>query len=283
MSGYYRHILSHNAVDWSHYLPFRVGQKTVGYVRRDQLASLAPYEGVLAQNGDTVRLSPDLTSFADRTEAMATVCAGLVAQGLLRAPMGELYGAFPAHEDTCLFAIDRRYVTFFGILGPGVHVNGIVGHGPDRRMWIGKRSMTKANFPGALDNMVAGGKPYDEDVFDLMVRECFEEAGIPEELAQTAVAVSSISYAFSTPNGLKRDICWLYDLELPHTFEPICQDGEVEAFTLMRLADVAAIVRDTDEFKFNCNLTIIDYLIRTGFITPKDPDYTRLCAGLHGW
>ena len=46
---------------------------------------------------------------------------------------------------------------------------------------------------------------------------------------------------------------------------------------------VAEIVRDTDEFKFNCNLVIIDFLIRHGLITPDHPDYLALAAGLRRW
>jgi hypothetical protein len=39
-------------------------------------------------------------------------------------------------------------------------------------------------------------------------------------------------------------------------------------------------VRDTDAFKFNCNLVLIDFFLRHGLITPDDPDHPALCAGL---
>ena len=39
-------------------------------------------------------------------------------------------------------------------------------------------------------------------------------------------------------------------------------------------------MRDTDAFKLNCNLTIIDFLVRHGFITPEEPDYLEILAGL---
>ncbi|MEC8136822.1 MAG: DUF4743 domain-containing protein, partial [Pseudomonadota bacterium] len=39
---------------------------------------------------------------------------------------------------------------------------------------------------------------------------------------------------------------------------------------------------DTFAFKFNCNLVIIDFLIRHGILDPdSEPDYTDLCRGLY--
>jgi hypothetical protein len=37
-----------------------------------------------------------------------------------------------------------------------------------------------------------------------------------------------------------------------------------------------------DDFKFNCSLVVIDFLIRHGVITPADPDYFDLVTGLRG-
>jgi hypothetical protein len=44
---------------------------------------------------------------------------------------------------------------------------------------------------------------------------------------------------------------------------------------------VVARVRDSEDFKFNVALVIIDFLIRRGFVTPDDPDYVALVDGLH--
>jgi hypothetical protein len=37
-----------------------------------------------------------------------------------------------------------------------------------------------------------------------------------------------------------------------------------------------------DDFKFNCALVVIDFLIRHGLIAPDHPDYVALVRGLHG-
>jgi len=57
-------------------------------------------------------------------------------------------------------------------------------------------------------------------------------------------------------------------------------DGEIVEFYLWPIDKVAEIVRETTEFKFNCNLVIIDFLIRHGFILPEEPDYLEILAGL---
>jgi hypothetical protein len=49
---------------------------------------------------------------------------------------------------------------------------------------------------------------------------------------------------------------------------------------LWPLARAAASVRETDAWKFNCNLVVIDFLIRHGFLTPDEPDYLELVKGL---
>jgi hypothetical protein len=39
-------------------------------------------------------------------------------------------------------------------------------------------------------------------------------------------------------------------------------------------------VRDSDAFKLNCNLVIIDFLIRHGLLPQEDPDYLPILQGL---
>lgn len=43
---------------------------------------------------------------------------------------------------------------------------------------------------------------------------------------------------------------------------------QVEEFALWPIERVAHTVATTTEFKTNCNLVIIDFLVRHGFITP---------------
>ncbi|TNF99520.1 MAG: NUDIX domain-containing protein, partial [Gammaproteobacteria bacterium] len=148
-------------------------------------------------------------------------------------------------------------------------------------MWIGRRSIDKIHEPGMLDQIVAGGLPHGLSLDENLRKECQEEAGISAELASSAVPVGTVTYERQITRGLKPDTLFCYDLELPENFQPVCQDGEVDEFMLLPLDEVIALVRDTNEFKLNCNLVIIDFLIRHGLISPEEPDYQQLVNGLH--
>ena len=65
------------------------------------------------------------------------------------------------------------------------------------------------------------------------------------------------------PNGTD---CDLSTHNLPADFHPYAADGEVEAFELWPLARVMQTVRETDDFKFNVNLVLIDLFHRQGLI-----------------
>jgi hypothetical protein len=81
-------------------------------------------------------------------------------------------------------------------------------------------------------------------------------------------------------HGLKPDTLFVYDLEMPEGMEPRNTDGEVEAFRLWPIDEVAEAVRGTDDFKFNVNLVLIDFMIRHGHLDPEDPEYLDLALGL---
>ena len=54
-----------------------------------------------------------------------------------------------------------------------------------------------------------------------------------------------------------------------------------QALARMPIEEVARIVRETDDFKLNCNLVIIDFLVRHGYIGPENPKYLEIVQGLH--
>jgi thiamine pyrophosphokinase len=78
---------------------------------------------------------------------------------------------------------------------------------------------------------------------------------------------------------MRRDTLHVFDLDLPEGFVPTPNDDEVERFELWPIAQVFAAVRDTDAFKFNVNLVLIDLFLREGLIPPGD-GAARLRASL---
>ena len=269
-----------NRHDLTKFVPFTADGHRVGWVRRDRLDELARHKDVFRIDPTGLTLNSALDGFEARSDAMAMVAADLAARGQIRRVRGEDYAVGVRFDDPPLFRLDRGAVPYFGVRAYGVHMNGFVISPDGLQMWVPRRAADKAVAPGKLDNMVAGGQPIGLTVRENLIKECAEEASIDETLARQAVSVGAIIYCVEIPEGLKPDVHFCFDLEIPADFVPRSEDGEHAAFTLMPIDDVAALVRETDDFKFNCNLVIIDFLIRHGLLGPEDPDFLSIVSEL---
>ncbi|KAL6770706.1 hypothetical protein ACKKBF_B32310 [Auxenochlorella protothecoides x Auxenochlorella symbiontica] len=230
----------------------------------------------------SLTLNPALSSPEERSRAVDDVLKTLQARGLVDGWRGELYPVAPSFHAPPLLSLERAAAVHFGIKAYGVHLNGYVrlpGSG-SLELWVATRSRLKPTWPGRLDHMVAGGQPQGLSCAANIAKECWEEAGVPAELARTAVPVGAVSYAARQAAGVKRDVLFCYDLELPLDFVPQPQDDEVEGFERWPLERVAEEVAGGERFKDNCNLVIIDFLLRHGYLGPDTPGYLELLTGL---
>ena len=252
----------------------------VGRIRHGLVPRLAAIGDTFIVESDAVHLNPRFATFAARSAAMEAVLKALEAEGIVSGRRDEYYPVTRRYAEPPFLQIERAGVPHFGVRAFGVHLNGFVRRPDGIWMWIGRRAKSKHTYPGMLDNTVAGGQPIGLSLFDNLLKECREEANIPQEIASRAVAVGCITYTLEAADGLKPDVQFCYDLELPEDFTPTNPDGELEAFYLWPIARVARIVEETQEFKFNCNLVIIDFLLRHGLIPPDHPDYIALNQGL---
>lgn len=262
------------------YRSFRVEQRAYGRISHALAARLSDFPSVFEVDSQQVTLSPALRDFESRSEAVAEVLLRLVESGDLPKWRGENYALLRRWGDRPLMVIDRCAAAPLGIRSFGVHVNGISFRDGEPHMWIGRRAMDKTIAPGQLDHIVAGGQPYGLSIKENLIKECAEEADIPRELSARAKPVGQVSYLCKWSDGLRDDVAFCYDLELPADFTPRNTDGEVDEFYLWPIAKVVARVRDSEDFKFNVNLVIIDFLIRHGYLGPDDPDYMEIAEGL---
>ncbi len=270
-----------NRHDLSHFLPFRIEGERVGWVRPSFAEQLARWPETFRVSTEAVELAAELQSFEARSVAVQAVIRALIGEGIIDRWHGEEYPVTAGDRNRAFLALDRASASYFGIRAFGQHMNGYVRDGDGLKMWIGRRSLSRAHEPGKLDHLVAGGLPHGRGLAENLIKECDEEAGIPADLASRAVPVGAVSYCAELKKGLKPDVLYCYDLALPGGFVPLPQDGETAEFYLWPVERVAEVVRDSDEFKLNCNLVIIDFLIRWGYIPPEHPDYLALVAGLH--
>jgi hypothetical protein len=99
-------------------------------------------------------------------------------------------------------------------------------------------------------------------------------------LARTARPAGFVSYVTQRAEGLRNDICFVYDIALPADFRPVNEDGEVEEFYLWPIEEVRQRLAATDDFKFNVALVNIEFLVRRGYLSPDEPGYVAIVEGL---
>lgn len=269
-----------NAWNPDDFLPWMLNGERIGSLRRDWAGELRRWPERFWVGPQRVDWIGAPAGFDDRTRVLAEVVETLVGEGAIGYLHGELYGVTPGGRERACCLIDRAAVPWFGVRAFGQHLNGYVRSARGLELWIGRRAADRRVYPLHLDNLVAGGLPHGSELVANLLKECREEADIPPALARQAVPVGLVTYCRDSSLGLKPDTMYCYDLELPETFAPRCTDGEVETFYRLPVEEVARLVRETDEFKLNCNLVILDFLIRHGVLTPDHPDYVALCRGL---
>jgi isopentenyldiphosphate isomerase len=256
---------------------FSVDGSSLGKVTPTMLDTLLETNAFEMQ-GDSLTLSAEAgTTCESRTEAVQTVMRDLREQGIIRAWRDEMYPVGDSFYKDPVFLMERAAVGVIGALEYGVHLNGLVQkEDGEVMMWIARRSAQKPTYPGMLDHMVAGGQPAGMTLIDNVVKECEEEAGVPEDVAKAGIKpAGAISYESLKKDRINRAVLFCYDLWLPEDFQPKPVDDEVDEFFLWTMDQVKESFDPafSDPIKPNCYVVLIDYLLRSGQISPDTPRY----------
>lgn len=279
--SYLEHIEKCNAHNLCDFRPFILENIELGYIRNNFASKLLSFKDVFKELGNGLTLSRSLKDFTTRSRAIGGVVNSLIARGELPKLRDELYPVTTKFFYPPYFQLDRAAIPYFGVRSFGVHLNGFVKNSDSSMfLWVARRAEDRLVCPGMLDNLVAGGQPIGLGLFENLIKECDEEASINKSLSTKAIPVSAVSYIMESEIGLKLDTLYCFDLELPQEFVPENKDGEISEFYLLPIEQVAKIVNQGFEFKFNCNLVLIDFFIRHGFIEPDHPNYLELIKGL---
>jgi 8-oxo-dGTP pyrophosphatase MutT (NUDIX family) len=254
-----RHLAACNTADLpGRRRPFAIGAAEVGWVSPEAAVALADFTCVTVA-ADRVTLASDAA--AD----LPAIARAVTARGFGRW-RNEAFDVRATPDGPVVSTIDRGALPVFGVLAMGVHVNGLVRRPDGLHLWVARRAADKALDPGKLDHLVAGGISAGMTPAETVIKEAAEEANVPTTLAAAAVPASVVTYAMERPEGLRRDYLVCYDLQLPADFTPSAVDGEVESFELWPVGRVLERVRDSDDFKFNVNLVLIDLFRRLRLI-----------------
>ncbi|MFL9977719.1 NUDIX hydrolase [Paraburkholderia graminis] len=249
------------------HLPFWIDAERVGWIRSDDVRLLARWPDVFEIDDARVKLAPAFNTVDLRSAALGSVIGALAADGRIPGWRNETYAIRNALDARPLAYIERAASRFFGTMTYAVHLNGVVEYadGGAPGLWIARRSDTKATDPGMLDNVVAGGIGWGFSVETTIVKECWEEAGIPEEIAVRAVAGRTAYVLQSLPEGTQAEQIFIYDLALPADFAPRNQDGEVGEHRLARIDEVARWIEE-GAMTVDASLATLDCLLRRRWI-----------------
>jgi len=237
-------------------MAFRLAATAVGWIRPSLADALAGFPEIAAcGDGMDLRAPP----------ALPAIARDLSERGFF-GWRGEAFDVRATAAGAVLARLDRGGLPAFGVAATGVHLNGLVRRTGGLCLWVARRAATKTLDPGKLDHIVAGGVPAGLTPLATLIKEAGEEAAIAPDLAARSSYAATIEYAMERAEGLRRDRILCFDLDLPQDFVPRAVDGEVEAFELWPAGRVLEAVRETDLFKFNVNLVLIDLFIRTGLL-----------------
>ena len=275
------------AVDFKGMIPFKIGGESFGALQPGFAAKLLENHcGVFFSDGKCMRFQPELENGTreDKTRAIGLVNEQLRKEGTIKGWRDEMLPVVQSFNGDPAFLIERAACAYYGMKAYGVHVNGYERNDTNypsmpTHLWVGTRSTSKQTYPHAFDHIVAGGLAHGVSPFECVVKECREEASIPEDLAKRAHPTGSLSYRSVDEFGqIRNDIIFTFDLDLTNTnFTPVPADDEVECFDLRNIDWILdTLCESKPRYKPNCSLVVIDFLIRHGIISPESPQYLEI-------
>jgi 8-oxo-dGTP pyrophosphatase MutT (NUDIX family) len=256
------------------HVPLRVESAIVGWLDAGRAARIREFTGVFAPDGDGMAFVSALHDAASRSDALAIVTATLAGEGALTPWRNELYAVAPTLGGAPWFLLERAAARYFGVHTWAAHINGVVRGSTATTMWLARRSADKAIDPGKLDNLVGGGIAAGLSLAETLVKEAWEEAGIPRERAARSVPGGAVHIWRERPDGLQSETIYVHDLWLPADFVPANQDGEASEHRLVSLPEVARLISlpdGPDEVTADAGLVVLDFLLRHGAIASASP------------
>jgi len=186
---------------------------------------------------------------------MAQIARVLSENGCLRGWRDELLDVYGEGRRLCV--LERAAMRPLGLLTKAVHLNA---WSPDGRLWLARRSDTKATDPGMWDTLVGGLASSSEPPDASLVRECFEEAGLFAADIQDRSPLRIITRLHRRlPEGYQVEDVLVSDCVLADSVVPQNQDGEVSEIRLATIDEAWALLQ-ADEFTQEAEACILDSL-----------------------
>lgn len=234
--------------------PLTVAGRVAGWITPRASDAIAGMDGVsITDEAVHVVAAPRQRLPLDRV--MAQIAKALHANGCLRGWRDELLDVYGEGRRLCV--LERAAMRPLGLLTKAVHLNG---WSPDGRLWLARRSETKATDPGMWDTLVGGLAVSAEPLDVSLLRECAEEAGLSaaEVHARTPLRIVLRMHR-RLPEGYQVEDMLVSDCVLDESVVPSNQDGEVSEIRLATVEETWAMI-EADQFTHEAEACILDSL-----------------------
>eukprot|EP00984_Skeletonema_dohrnii_P022129 scaffold11242_cov80-Skeletonema_dohrnii-CCMP3373.AAC.2 len=216
--------------------------------------------------------------FQRRTESFAQVTKKVISR-----QHSDIYPVYPFVErmdpvndnNVILAHVNRSTAPYLGIDSVGVHLNCYVRqNNVIQGVWLAKRASTKSHHPNYWDTTVAGGQPHNLSLYDNIVKEAHEEAGVPSEWLRNDASNKAFSDHTHDPltmttakedgSCMKRSFYYSFDLQVPDEWQPTPVDGEVQEFKLYSIEELDRELRFGQSLRPAMRAVLLDFMIRHG-------------------
>lgn len=280
----YQHLLEAlPAPNLSHYVPLSFQGQNIGYINQIHIPVFDQFPKIFQFTfaHSTVMFSQEFVemNMNDRSHALGEVSLALREAGWVNNWRDELFSIcldVDRHHE--IFQLERGVVPLLALQAHGVHLNGytMIDHVP--YIWVAQRSANRVIAPLKYDQLVAGGLPAELSLKENLYKEADEEAGIARHLIDPAEYMGCIQYQTEDEYGIRNDVLHCFDVELPESFEPHNQDGEVAQFMRLPVDQVVALLQQKDLFKPNTALVMLNFLLRHDWLTVNAEEKARLMS-----
>ncbi len=224
-------------------VPLFIADNRCGWLFSGAAQALSGLNGVEISRG-SAHIGQSLSVGTELNALLALVAVTLRQAGCAPGWRNELLDVWPEQPDNPtrplsskpLGAIERGVVRPLGLLTKAVHLSG---WSQDGRLWVARRSLTKATDPGMWDTLVGGLISSQEDVQVGLVRESDEEAGLdPQDIVDRTPLRTIARMMRQLPEGYQVEDVLTCECVLPEHVTPKNRDGEVMDIQLMAPATI---------------------------------------------
>lgn len=245
-------------------LPLFIGSTRCGWLFPVAAQVVSGLSGVQISS-NSAHFGKNLLSGEPLDAHLAEIALKLRAAGCTPGWRNELLDVWSQNEDPLndvptkrIAAIERGVMRPLGLITKAVHLSG---WSEDGRLWVARRSLTKATDPGMWDTLVGGLVGNLETPELALVRESDEEAGLdaPDIISRTPLRTIA-HMKRRLPEGFQMEAVLTCECVLAPHVKPSNRDGEVMEIQLLDTETLYKLLKE-DAFTLEASIVITEDLL----------------------